>query len=189
MTDFTQLPLSALLTETAAIAADAQQAFGHLNAQQLNWKPASSSWSVAQCLEHLLNANHPMLRAIDEALAHPHRTRLLERLPVLSGVWGKLMIKVVSPGFKQKLKAPSDARPATGAIDTQVVTRFVSQQHELRERLQRLEHTGMSRVAMTSPFVRWVTYSLLDACRLIVAHERRHLAQAQRVVNSPGFPW
>jgi len=45
-----------------------------------------------------------------------------------------------------------------------------------------------ARIVMTSPFVSFITYNLLDACRLIVAHERRHLAQAQRVMETPGFP-
>jgi hypothetical protein len=35
---------------------------------------------------------------------------------------------------------------------------------------------------------RVIVYSLLDTIRLIVAHERRHLAQAQRVTTAPGFP-
>jgi hypothetical protein len=33
-----------------------------------------------------------------------------------------------------------------------------------------------------------VVYSALDACRIIVVHERRHFAQAQRVMAAPGFP-
>ena len=41
---------------------------------------------------------------------------------------------------------------------------------------------------MTSPFLGIVTYSVLDGWRLIVAHERRHVAQAKRVMGSAGFP-
>jgi hypothetical protein len=33
-----------------------------------------------------------------------------------------------------------------------------------------------------------VTYSLLDAYRILVAHERRHFQQAERVMQMPGFP-
>lgn len=188
MTLFTKLSLPELRAETAAIAADAQCAFGHLNAQQLNWKPDADGWSVAQCLEHLLNANHEMFAPLDDALAGATRKRFFERLPVLPGLFGKLMVKVVSPDFKQKLKAQPTARPAASAIDAQIVSRFLTQQRELTARINQLEQSGGARNVMTSPFVRWVTYSLLDACRLIVAHERRHLAQAQRVTESPGFP-
>jgi len=64
---FTKLSLSEMLVETEAVAADAQRAFGHLNAQQLNWKPGADSWSVAQCLEHLLTANYAMFPAITDS--------------------------------------------------------------------------------------------------------------------------
>lgn len=187
-TDFTQLTLSKLLAETEAIAADAQQAFGQLSLHQLNWQPSAAAWSVAQCLDHLLAANHAMFVPLDEAMAGTKPKRFFERLPVLPGLFGKLMIKVVSPNFKQKLKAPSAATPAASALDASIVNRFVRQQHEFMERLKRLEQLEALHIVMTSPFVSFVTYSLLDACRLIVAHERRHLAQAQRVLKTPGFP-
>ena len=41
---------------------------------------------------------------------------------------------------------------------------------------------------ITSPVVGFVTYSLMDACRIIVAHEQNHFVQAMRVLESPGFP-
>jgi len=185
---FTKLTLSELLVETEAVTAEAQQAFGHLNAQQLNWKPAADAWSIAQCLAHVMANNDKMFPPMDEALANPKRTRLYERLPVLPGLFGKLMIKVVSPGFKQKLKSPLAGRPSTIAIDAQIVNHFLTHQREIAERIREMERLNAARIVMTSPFVRWITYSLLDACRLIVAHEHRHLAQARRVTERPGFP-
>jgi hypothetical protein len=186
--DFTRLSLSELLAETEAIAAEAQRAFGHLDTQQLNWKPGAESWSVAQCLEHLLTANDEMFRPLDEALADTKRKTFFERLPVLPGLAGRIMVKVVSPGYRQKLKAPPSARPSASAIDAQIVNRFVTQQREIIERMKRLDRPDAARIVMTSPFVSFITYSLLDACRLIVAHERRHLAQARAVMESPDFP-
>ena len=41
---------------------------------------------------------------------------------------------------------------------------------------------------MTSPFIKVVTYSVLDGWRLVFAHERRHFEQARAVSLSPGFP-
>jgi hypothetical protein len=41
---------------------------------------------------------------------------------------------------------------------------------------------------MTSPFVRFITYSVLDGWRLAVAHDRRHFEQARRVTLMPEFP-
>ncbi|MFN7928451.1 MAG: DinB family protein [Blastocatellia bacterium] len=186
ISDFTQLSLTEIRAEAAAIAADAEQMFSHLSTAQLNWQPHAEAWSVAQCLDHLLNANQEMLQAMDKALADTHRPGVFERLPVLPALFGKLMIKAVSPQAKQKLKAPATARPTTSAIDEQIIARFVTRQHALTDRFNALAQAG--NVVMTSPFASLVTYSVLDACRLIVAHERRHLAQARRVLETPGFP-
>jgi len=41
---------------------------------------------------------------------------------------------------------------------------------------------------MVSPFVRFITYSVLDGCRLMAAHDRRHFEQARRVTQTAGFP-
>jgi hypothetical protein len=43
-------------------------------------------------------------------------------------------------------------------------------------------------ITITSPVVRVVTYSLMDAYRIVVVHGQNHFVQAQRVMESPGFP-
>ncbi len=187
-TVFTQLTLSEMLMETEAVATETQHAFGLLNAQQLNWKPSSESWSVAQCLEHVMANNHLMFRAMDETMTGTNRAGLFERLPVLPSLFGKLMIKVVSPDFKQKLKSPPAGKPSASAIDAHIVNLFIAHQHDIAERIREVERLGAAQIVMTSPFVGWITYSLIDACRLIAAHERRHLGQAQRVLATLGFP-
>jgi hypothetical protein len=35
-----------------------------------------------------------------------------------------------------------------------------------------------------SPFANAITYSVFDACRIIVAHEHRHLSQAEVAVHA-----
>ena len=50
-----------------AIASDVQSVFGRLDEAQLNWRPDAARWSVAQCFDHLLNANREMFQALDAA--------------------------------------------------------------------------------------------------------------------------
>jgi hypothetical protein len=186
--DFTTLSLAETLVEAEAISRDVQTAFGQLNAEQLNWKANTGLWSVAQCLEHLIAANRGMFGPLDEIISGQKRATLWERMPVVPGLLGKLMVKSVSPNATQKLKAPASIQPASSAIDAQIVNRFIEHQRELIGRLTSLENFFVERIVMTSPFLKVMTYSVLDACRLIVAHERRHMAQAQRVMETPGFP-
>jgi hypothetical protein len=46
----------------------------------------------------------------------------------------------------------------------------------------------IEKIIITSVVSPFVTYTLLDAYRILVAHERRHLEQAERVMRAPGFP-
>jgi hypothetical protein len=186
--DYRKLSLAETVAEAEAVTRTAQAAFGQFNAAQLNWKPNAESWSVGQCLEHLINANREMFQPLDKVINGRKQTRLLERLPLLPGLMGGMMIKAVAPETKQKLKAPPKARPSSSAIDAEIVSHFAAHQHELIGRLQELEKYEVDKIIVTSPFVSLITYSLLDACRLIVAHERRHLAQARAVMAMPGFP-
>jgi hypothetical protein len=98
------------------------------------------------------------------------------------------MVKVLSPNFHQKLKAPSITRPSSSSVDARVIDQFVSCQREILSWMTSLERYDLSTTIITSPFAGVVVYSLMDTFRLIVAHERRHFGQAQRVMGVNGFP-
>jgi hypothetical protein len=186
--DFQNLSLSQVLNEAEAIASDAQTLFGHLNVQQLNWKPDANSWSVAQCLEHLITINREYDPQFDRILSGEKKVTLWQSMPVLPGLFGRLMVRLLSPSSHQKFKAPAIARPSTSAIDPQIINRFIEQQREMMEKLKAMDSFDPAMIIITSPFAKVITYSVLDAGRMIVAHERRHFAQAQRVMDTGGFP-
>lgn len=186
--DYQNLTLPQVYDEAEAIACDAKTLFGHLNMQQLNWKPAADSWSVAQCLDHLISINREYYSVFDRILKGEYKKTLLQRLPFLPAAFGRMMVKSLSPNSNQKFKAPSPAQPSSSSIDPQIVERFITHQRETLARMRSLEDRGPAGIIITSPFVSVVVYSLLDTFRLIVAHERRHFAQAQQVMGADRFP-
>ena len=185
---YTTLSLADVRTELDAVARDTQSLFGRLDHQQLNWRPDATRWSVAQCFDHLLNTNRGMLQAIDTAMDRSHPRTVSQRLPVLPRVFGRMLIRSQMPEAKRKFTAPPQAQPAASAIDTGILDRFIAQQREAGARMRTLDQRDAARVIMVSPFVAFITYSVLDGCRLIVTHERRHFEQARRVTQEPGFP-
>lgn len=186
--DYANLPLAQVRTGLDDVARQAQAAFGDLDARQLNWRPDATQWSVAQCLDHLLNANRLMLRQAEAALSGTVPRTLWQRLPWLPRILGRSLIRSQSPGAARKFKAPADARPAASAIPADVVPRFVEQHRQAMTRLDTLDERTLGQTVMVSPFAKVITYSVLDAWRLILAHDRRHVEQAQRVTAAPGFP-
>jgi len=187
-TEYTTLSLAGVAAELSAIARDTQSVFGLLNEPQLNWRPDATRWSVAQCFDHLLCADREMFQAIDAATDGARPPTLWQRLPILPRVFGLMMITSQMPEAKRKFTAPRKAEPASSALDAGIIERFVAYQHEAAARVRSLDGRDVARLIMVSPFVSLVTYSVLDGCRIIVAHERRHFEQARRVTQAPGFP-
>jgi hypothetical protein len=186
--DYTRLSLSAVASGLEEIGGEALSTFGALDAAQLNWKPDADRWSVAQCFEHLLTTNRLMFGAMASALDDATPRSLWQRLPLWPGLLGTLMVRSLSPQATRRLKAPAPARPAASDLAADIVERFADQHRQAVVELRTLDEPRAARTIMTSPFARVVTYSVRDAWRLILAHDRRHLEQARRVTQLPQFP-
>src|SRR5262249_26188785 len=122
--DYQSLTMSQVIEEGESIMADVQKLFSQLNAEQINWKPGADQWSVGQCLDHLIAANCEMFSVLDKIIRGEKNPNLWERMPALPGLFGKIMVKLVSPGSTQKLKAPGTARPSTSSIDPGIVKKI-----------------------------------------------------------------
>ena len=137
--DYTTLSLAEVKTGLAEIARDVESTFGALNGRQLNWRPDAARWSVAQCLEHLLTANRLMIGQADDALDPAHPRSVWQRLPVLPGLLGRLIVRSQAPEATRKYTAPASARPATSDIAADVVQRFVAQHRDAVARVAAMD--------------------------------------------------
>ena len=100
-----------------------------------------------------------------------------------------MLVRSQAPTTTRKFIAPSQSRPAASDIAPGIIHAFIEQQHSAVTRLQTLDERHAARVIMTSPFIRVVTYSVLDGWRLVLAHDRRHFEQARRVDRRRDFPF
>ncbi|HKG47116.1 MAG TPA: DinB family protein [Pyrinomonadaceae bacterium] len=185
--DYQTADLRSLITAANNIAAEAKSTFGRLSPAQLNWKPSAERWSVAQCFDHLLTSNEGYFPVVEGVLAG-HKPTLWQRMPVLPGLAGKLLIKSLDPKSTRKLKAPQKFQPAQSDISPSVIDDFVNQQAKIVEKMKSTEHLNLEKIVITSPVAAAITYSLMDAYRIIVVHEQRHFEQARRVTEEASFP-
>jgi DinB superfamily len=177
-----------LIREASIIAGDVRASFGGLSATQLNWKPSAERWSIAQCLDHLIASNKGYLPIMESVRGGKKQNTFWERLPVLPGLAGKLLLKSLDPASARKLKAPKSFQPAQSDISETIVDDFVAQQEQVIEGIKSTRHLDLEKIVITSPALSVITYSLMDAYRIIVTHERRHFQQAQRVAAEQSFP-
>lgn len=180
--------LGEVVEQLGAIAGEARREFGGLSAAQLNWKPGPDEWSVGQCFEHLMKTNRSFFPVLERIARGERRNSAWERWSPLSGLFGRLITRTVGQEGGRKFKAPRKLRPSASDHEADIVERFAGHQSELAGLMRAPERADLKRTVVTSPISGFVTYSLLDACRIIVAHERRHLRQARRVTETPGFP-
>jgi hypothetical protein len=180
--------LPALQSEASAIAADAGRTFGPLSPEQLNWKRQAGQWSVAQCFEHLIKINaayFPQLRRIEDGAYAPSWR---DHAPWLGRFFGSMILRAVQPASQRKFKAAKHVEPSTSAIDGDIIARFIAHQREVIQHMTLAGSRDLSAIVVTSAVAPVAFYSALDTFKILVAHERRHMAQAERVTNADGFP-
>jgi hypothetical protein len=86
------------------------------------------------------------------------------------------------------MKTSPKAEPSTSEIDG-IVDRFARHQAALIEHVRLIpDSVDLGGTIVTSPLLRWVTYSLDDCLAILVVHEKRHFLQAKRVMEAAGFP-
>lgn len=180
--------LDALVEELGAVTSEAREVFGALTPAQLNWKPSAESWSVGQCFDHLINTNRTFFPEMERVAAGTFKSSLWARVSPFSGLIGRLVIGSLDPVKGRKTKAARVFEPTKSDVDADVLEKFATHQEELVRRMRATAGVDLSRTMVTSPVTAVATYSLLDAYRIVVGHERKHFEQARRVTEEAGFP-
>lgn len=180
--------LDVLIAEADSVVQDTSAAFGKLTPEQLNWKPNPEKWSVGQCFEHLMITNGPYIPIFEGLLKGEIKKSFAQRLPFLPGILGKLVINAVSPATTRKIKARADFSPASSSVKPDIIDSFLDQQQKLFTLIRAAGKLPLDKIIITSPILSIVTYSALNAVRIVTAHERRHFLQAKRVTEENGYP-
>jgi len=186
--EYTTLSMAEVRDELDAIARDAHSVFGHLDERQLKWRPDAPSWSVAQCFDHLIVSERPFVPIFEEIQAGRRHPRLRERIPVLPRLFGALLINTLRPDSGRRVRARAAFLPSQSDLPPGVVATFLEQQRRLRDLMAAFRGRDADGIIVTSPVLGLITYSLMDACRIVVAHEQNHVMQATRVAAAAGFP-
>jgi hypothetical protein len=154
---------------------------------QFHFKPGDG-WSVAQCIEHLAIINvfygRPLRTAVDDA----RRRGLTAGGPIASSFFGRKFIASQEPPVKRRFTAPAQVRPqATGSRD-EIMTAFHASHDTLRDIVRSCAGVDVNRATFPNPFVPLVRMRLGTALRVLPAHDRRHLWQADQVTRRADFP-
>jgi len=182
--DLRDRDLPSILAEGSCVTDETKRVFGRLSAEQVNWKPSEREWSIGQCFDHLIISNRPFVPIFEEILAGRRRRRIWERMPLLPRLFGGLLINALRADSGRRVKARPAFYPSSSHIAPAIIATFLEQQERLLRLMEACRGLDLDEITITSPVVHFVTYSLMDACRIIVVHEQNHFVQATRVMES-----
>jgi len=168
---------------------DAGALTADLTETQLNWKPSSDQWSIAQCLEHLAVATRGFDKYFSAALKQAKSKSPISNLPPYNPTrMGGWLARHVAPESPRKLRAPKMFRPADASAIQGSLQMFLDEQQKFIDFVRECQHIDYNKTRIRSPVTPLIRYSLADAFVITVLHAQRHLAQARRVRETPEFP-
>lgn len=158
-----------------------------LTVVQLNWRPRSDAWSVAQCLEHLCLSNEVYAEAIVESLGGRPSGPVEEIRPGWFGRW--FIRRYIEPTTqKSPGRAPRKAVPTASRLDPSILDRFIASNRLMRDIMARARDFDVNRVRFRNPFVPVIRFTVGTGLQIVARHNHRHLLQAERITALWDFP-
>lgn len=140
-------------------------------------RPSAASWSAAECLAHLSISTEQFLPILRSAISQGEKKPRKPKMDLL----GRVLAWFLEPPIRKRVKTSAPFVPKAVRAKADAFGEFASLQEKLLELLREARAVDMSR-KIVSPFDKRVRYNLYSAFRIMAAHERRHLWQAEQAV-------
>ena len=151
-----------------------------LSDKQLNWKPADSVWSVANCIEHITLAEKNLFDWAMNTLQEPANPAKRAELK-----HDDEAIKKIITDRSFKAKAPEVLRPAGQLGNTDHTLTIFKERREAAIKYIKTTKDDLRNHFATTPLGVVDTYQVL---LFLSAHSRRHTLQIKELKAMPGFP-
>jgi uncharacterized damage-inducible protein DinB len=175
--------LSRLIDRTELITSNTKS-FLRLNNEQLNQKPAPGKWSIAEIFEHLNIAHDIYIRCILSKISKAPEINSSTFKSNWLGDFAYTQIMPREDGTIFRLPAPKKLQPKTNKLDgADVLDRFLQQQDNIQDILQHVANKDLERIKIPFAFTNLLRLRLGDNLRFIIAHNERHMLQAQRIME------
>lgn len=177
-----------LSTRCREATAEVRSLFEHLTAEQLSWKPDANTWSILQCIEHLVTTGRLYLPPVREALERVRENGVVSVEPFRFTLFGKWFVTMAGPEVRWKVKTPPAFAPNPELTDLSVLERFVEVQEGVEALIREADGWPLNTRKFRSPVSRLVRLTLGEGLTLLVWHTWRHVNQAVALTRHPEFP-
>jgi len=177
--------IESLESQINAIEADAEALVLGIDETAGSWFATPTSWSTAQCLDHLAVSNRVYLAPMQHAAAKARAQGRLRRGPAAPGMIARWFVTQLEPPVKPRtrFKATANILPAAAPLLADACVGFAASHQEVRAFLVENADLDLAGVRFANPIVRGIRFSLASGLNIILAHERRHLWQARQTLQ------
>jgi hypothetical protein len=154
----------------------------------LNWQPNAQSWSIGQCLDHLVRTNDSALAAIRHTV-ESNRDELRTRAGEMqaAGWLSRWFVRSIGPDSNAKFRAPRKIVPVS-SVTSDVLARFTGTQKMVQQFVMEFGNADLGALRYPNPLLPVVRWTVDSGLMILIRHNARHMQQAERVKESPGFP-
>jgi hypothetical protein len=145
-------------------------------------RPTAQDWSAAECLAHLSLSSEEFLPIIQKAIHEAREKGLTSNRKPAMDVVGRTFRWFLEPPIRKRVKTAGRFVPRSARAKAEAFGEFAALQSKLVDALHAAEGLDLRKIKIPSPFDRRVKYNLYSAFRILVAHQRRHLWQAEQAV-------
>jgi hypothetical protein len=145
-------------------------------------RPDPSSWSAAECLAHLSISTEQFLPVLEKAIDKSRASGRSARKPRMDFL-GSILRWFLEPPTRSRVKTSAPFVPRSTRAKAEAFGEFAALQDRLLGLLTSARGFDLRQPRLVSPFDRRVRYNVFSAFRILAAHQRRHLWQAEQVVT------
>lgn len=148
-----------------------------------NWKPSKEGWSIGQCFDHLNRTGYPLVPLIQAALTKSRTKDWYAEGPFKYSYLGKIWARQMDKTNTRKIKSPKLYVPDVTVSFETAVNKLVLLQDHLMECVKISDGIDLKKTIVCSPANRLIRLSLGIWFQSTIAHQNRHLEQANRIYN------
>lgn len=186
----TETQLSRWLDELHQVEQEVRLDLSRLSGEQFNWWPAEGKWSVAECIDHLALVTGLMLQKAKPVLEKARQAGRSGQGPYRYSMMGGWFVKMMEQPGKRPMYSPKNFAPGSNLQQAEVLGRYRSVMKDFAEMMESSYDLPLDQLKAGSAAegAGWLKFNLAAWFAATLAHNRRHVAQAKRVLETPGFP-
>ncbi|HKW34609.1 MAG TPA: DinB family protein [Candidatus Acidoferrum sp.] len=155
---------------------------------QYNWRPAADSWSMAQCIAHIVLTDEIYIPVLGKCVVDARARGLLGSGPFRHGRLGNWFVRSMDAPAKRRFKNPKQITPREEQTLAAGLANFNVIHDHILLLVKQADGVNLSRAKFRTPFLKLLKLSLGQGIAVMLAHGRRHLWQASEVRKRPDFP-